>query len=189
MTQAFPPRPLVAVAGGAEVARGSRNWQLAEEVGRRLVSSGHRVLTGGRGGVMSAAAQGARAASSYQAGDIVALLPTGESSGPRGDHDIVIPTGLGHLRNAIIARADALIAIGGGAGTLSEIAYAWMNGRLIIALRGDGWAGRLADETVDQRRRYDHIEDDCVRGANDAEHAVALLQHFLPVYAQGAEDG
>jgi uncharacterized protein (TIGR00725 family) len=67
---------------------------------------------------------------------------------------VVIPTGLGHARNALTALAgDVVIAIGGGAGTLSELAFAWMHGRPIVVVEGSGgWADALARRGIDARR-------------------------------------
>ena len=67
----------------------------------------------------------------------------------------VIPTGMGWVRNAITGIAgDVVLAIGGAAGTMSEIAYAWMHDRPIIALSSSGgWAQRIAGQTVDHRRK------------------------------------
>ena len=67
----------------------------------------------------------------------------------------MIRDGLDHARNTLVANADAVIAVGGGAGTLSEIAFAWMFKRLIVAVRGLGWADRVADQRIDARVRCD----------------------------------
>jgi uncharacterized protein (TIGR00725 family) len=88
-------------------------------VGRLLALQGVTVICGGLGGVMEAACRGARSAG----GTTVGLLP-GSDAGDANEHVVVaIPTGMGELRNGLIVRAcDGLIAIGGGYGTLSEIA-------------------------------------------------------------------
>lgn len=73
--------------------------------------------------------------------------------------------GLGHLRNSLVASSDAVVAIGGGAGTLAELAFAWIRLRLIVALRADGF-GRPADQRVDNVVRHAAIKDDRIFGAN-----------------------
>ena len=78
---------------------------------------------------------------------------------------------------------DAVVAIGGGAGTLSEIAFAWIYKRLIVALEVPGWSSELANRRIDQRIRYPDIADDRVYGANSAEEAVAIIVKHLPAYA------
>ena len=102
---------------------------LAEEVGARLAEAGVIVVTGGLGGVMEAACRGARS----RRGTTVGLLPGLDRAAATGWVDVAIPTGLGELRNGLVVRAaDALVAVGGGAGTLSEIALA-VKGGLVVA--------------------------------------------------------
>lgn len=168
-------RRLVAVIGDANVPPGSQKDLLAEEVGRLLVDAGFRVLTGGLGGVMEAACRGARSSSRYQSGDTVAVLPGHDPADANPFVDIVIPSGLDHVRNSIVAHADAVIAIGGGAGTMSEICLAWIYKRLIVALRVDGWSGKIADQRVDERVRYPNYPDDTVHGADTSADALRIV--------------
>lgn len=175
-TSAAPVRRrLVAVIGDASVSPGSQKDLLAEEVGRLLVDAGFRVVTGGLGGVMEAACRGARSSTRYQSGDTVAVLP-GHDPGEANEFvDVAIASGLDHVRNSIVAHADAVIAIGGGAGTMSEICLAWIYKRLIVALRVDGWSGRIADQRVDERVRYPDVPDDRVFGVTSAADAVRTV--------------
>lgn len=176
-------RRLIAVIGDARVERGSAKDLLAEDVGRLLVDAGHRVLTGGMGGVMEAACRGARSSERYQVGDTVAVVP-GHDPGEANEFvDIAIPSGLGHVRNSVVAHADAVIAIGGGAGTMSEICFAWIYKRLIIGLRVDGWSGRIADRPVDDRVRYPDENGDVVFGADTAADVLRLLEERLSRYS------
>ncbi len=168
-------RRLVAVIGDGNVTPGSPKDLLAEEIGRLLVDAGFRVLTGGLGGVMEAACRGARSSSRYRSGDTVAVLPGHDPADANPFVDIVIPSGLDHVRNSIVAHADAVIAIGGGAGTMSEISLAWIYKRLIIALRVEGWSGKIADQRVDERVRYPNEPDDRVFGAASAADAVLTV--------------
>lgn len=104
---------------------------VAEEVGGRLAASGAVMVCGGLGGVMEAACRGAKS----KRGVTIGLLPGLDRSAANGWVDVAIPTGLGELRNGLIVRAcDALIAIGGGEGTLSEIALALRDGRPVIGI-------------------------------------------------------
>lgn len=177
-------RPLVAVVGdGSFVGAGSATREaLAESVGRALIDHGYRVLTGGLGGVMAAASRGARASARYAPGDTVAALPGHDPGAANEWVDVALATGLGHLRNTLCAHADAVVAVGGGAGTLTELAYGWILDRLLIGLRCPGWSGRLADQPIDHRRRFQHIADDCVRGADTGEEAAALVDRWLGEY-------
>jgi uncharacterized protein (TIGR00725 family) len=115
------------MAGEEEVAR-------AEEVGRLLAEAGAVLVCGGLGGVMDAAARGTRAAG----GVAIGLLPGEDRLGSSEHLTAAFPTGLGEARNALIARAaDAVIAIGGEWGTLSEIALAMKMGKRVVGL--DTW--------------------------------------------------
>lgn len=73
------------------------------------------------------------------------MLPSYDPSDEGSSADIVIATGLDHARNILVANSDGVIAIGGGAGTLSEIAMAWALKRPIVALKVSGWSGKLAE--------------------------------------------
>jgi uncharacterized protein (TIGR00725 family) len=109
--------------------------RLAEEVGKRLAAAGAVLVCGGLGGVMTAAARGAKEAG----GMTVGLLP-GDSRRDANEYiDIAIATGMGEMRNALIARTvDVLIAVGGGYGTLSEIGLGLKMGTPVVALHSWG---------------------------------------------------
>jgi uncharacterized protein (TIGR00725 family) len=124
-----PATTYVAVVGAGE-ATGEQAW-LAEEVGAALAEAGAVVVTGGLGGVMEAASRGAKS----RRGRTLGLLPGEDRGAANGWVDIAVPTGMGEMRNALVVRtADAVIAIGGGAGTLSEIALALKAGKLVVGL-------------------------------------------------------
>lgn len=176
-------RPIVAVIGDASSKSGTRSCEVAECLGRALADSGYRIITGGLGGVMEAAHRGARASDSWRDGACIGVLPGTDPLQANEYVDIVIPTGLGHGRNLVIAHADAVVAVGGGAGTLSELAFAWINRRLIIGMRCGGWSERLADQRIDERIRYRDLPDDRVFGAADPAEATALLAAWLPFYS------
>jgi uncharacterized protein (TIGR00725 family) len=132
----------VAVAASGNASEGE--LAAAEAVGRALAARGAVVVTGGRGGGMEAACRGAKAAG----GTTVGILP-GFDRGEANDFvDVAIPTGLGEARNALVVRAaDVLIAVGGGWGTLSEIALALRAGKRVIGL--STWEVAKGGEPVD----------------------------------------
>lgn len=141
----MPRRKTVAVVGSAECTRESRCWQTAFCLGAQLVGSGYRVLTGGLGGVMEAALAGAKSAEAYREGDTLAILPSFDASAANPYADIVVATGADVHMNGIVANADAVIAVGGGAGTLCEIAMALERGRPVLAFEEiDGSSRRAA---------------------------------------------
>ncbi len=122
---------------------------LAEEVGRELARSGITLVCGGRGGTMEAACRGARSAG----GHTVGILPGGDAreSPPNPYVEFPVFTGLGYTRNAIVVRSgEAVIAIDGSYGTLSEIAYALIYDIPLVGL--DTWdfnyRGHDADKIV-----------------------------------------
>ncbi|MGH1454565.1 MAG: hypothetical protein ACRBBV_15475 [Paracoccaceae bacterium] len=178
-------RHIVSVIGNARLPKGDRRLALAHETGRLLVDHGYAVMTGGMGGVMNAALEGARMSSAWSTGSCIALLPGSDPGHPLVSKaaDLVIPTGLDHARNQIVAQSHAVIVIGGGAGTLTEMGFAWIHKRLLIAFRCEGWSGRLADERVDTRTRYPEIADDRVYGIDTAQEAISLLRQLGPEYA------
>ena len=124
-----PRRRRIGVVGAASAEPAV--LEEAHAVGRALAEAGAILVCGGRGGVMEAAGRGARSAGGLTLG----ILP-GESAGEANRWvDIPVVTGLGEARNVIVARtSEALIALPGGAGTLSEIAFALKFARPVIAL-------------------------------------------------------
>lgn len=126
-----PDRPrLAGVIGGSRVD--GETALVAEQVGRLLVQAGYVVVCGGLGGVMEAAARGARSAG----GDVIGILP-GPSvcdANPYVTHPVA--TNMGHARNVILVHtADILVAVGGEEGTLSEIALGLKTGKPVFAIR------------------------------------------------------
>ncbi|MFH1033256.1 MAG: TIGR00725 family protein [Pseudomonadota bacterium] len=103
----------------------------AEEVGRLLARAGWGVVTGGLGGVMEAAARGAALAGGLTLG----ILPGEEAGAANPWCRVALPSGLGQARNVLVVRAGrAVIAVSGGAGTLSEIGHALKMGRAVAGL-------------------------------------------------------
>ena len=119
----------VAVSGGGEA--GEEACRQAQEVGRELARRGAVVVTGGLGGAMEAACRGAKA----EGGVTIGILPTDDRADANEWVDVAVPTGLGEGRNALVVRAaDAVIAVAGEFGTLSEIALALRLGRPVVGL-------------------------------------------------------
>jgi uncharacterized protein (TIGR00725 family) len=146
----------VAVIGGGGIEEGSETWALAEEVGRRLAEAGVALVCGGGGGVMEASARGAAEAG----GDVIGVVP-GTSPDDANEYCThVIAAGIGHARNlGVVSSGEAVIAIGGEWGTLSEIGFARVIGHEVVALRSweltgrdrmAGGPGVVAAETAEQ---------------------------------------
>jgi len=123
-------RPQIAVIGKG--APDQELAALAEDVGRGVAEAGAVLVCGGMGGVMEAASRGASAAG----GDVIGILPTEDTAEANPHVTHAVATGIGHARNlAVVASADAVIAIGGEWGTLAEIGFARRLGRTVVALR------------------------------------------------------
>lgn len=138
----------VAVIGPAEAS--VTELDAARRVGAALARAGATLVSGGLGGVMSASCEGAMSAG----GTTVGLLPGHHRADGNQFLTVALPTGLGQLRNGlVVGAADGVIAVGGGWGTLSEIALAMRTGTPLVALNSwtvrspDGTAGPLATAT------------------------------------------
>ena len=126
-----PPRPWPYLGVAAASQPEAELVQPAEELGRRLAAAGAVVVCGGGPGLMAAVCRGAQAGGAITVG----LLPGAERSGGNPYLSIALPTGLGEGRNLLLVRAsDALVAVGGGFGTLSEIALALRVGVPVVGL-------------------------------------------------------
>ena len=111
------------------IGSGVANEACAEEIGRLLAARGCTVVCGGRGEVMAAAARGAKSAG----GTTIGIVPSTSRAEANEWIDHVVVTGLGHARNAIVAASgDAVIAVGGSYGTLTEIGFAKVFGRPVV---------------------------------------------------------
>lgn len=129
----------IAVIGGGNCSNDV--YETALEIGEMIATRGHVLLCGGRGGVMEAACKGALSAG----GLTVGILPGGiEDANPY--LKVIVETGLGHARNAVLVKsAKAIIALPGEYGTLSEIALALKMKRLVVSLESFDLPGvRLA---------------------------------------------
>jgi uncharacterized protein (TIGR00725 family) len=122
-------KKIIAVIGGRQPT--SKETKLAEKVGRELAKRGAILVCGGLGGIMEAACKGASA----EGGITIGILPGENRQSANPYVQIPIATGLGYARNAAVAKsAQAVIAIGGSYGTLTEIGYALQTGIPVIGL-------------------------------------------------------
>ncbi len=179
-----PPvrKKIIAVVGDNNLPETHPNCLLAEKLGKALIDSGYRIIHGGRGGIMKAVAKGAKQSASYQPGSVIAILPGFDPDGANEYTDVALPTGLDTYRNLLIANAEAVVAIGGGAGTLSEMAMAWILKRMVIGYAVEGWSGKLAGQRIDDKKRVDWTEDRVIK-VSDAKQALEMLDKYLPYYA------
>ncbi len=122
-------KKFIAVIGGSQASR--KEIKLAEEVGSELAKKGATLVCGGLGGVMEAACRGANS----EGGTTIGILPGENRQAANSYVQIPIVTGMGYARNvAVVKSAQAVIAIGGSYGTLSEIGHALQSGIPVIGL-------------------------------------------------------
>jgi uncharacterized protein (TIGR00725 family) len=155
---------MISVIGGE--ACGPEALNVAEAVGREVARRGATLVCGGRGGVMEAACRGARA----EGGHTIGIMPGRDrAETPPNEHvEFAVFTGLGFARNImVVLSGDAIIAIDGSYGTLSEIAYALIHAVPIIGL--DTWD---FDYHGHDGRRIVRVSD----AAEAVEQAIALAE-------------
>ncbi len=153
-----PPshKPIVSVIGGSDAIASPIALKEARQLGTLIAEAGMLVCCGGLGGVMRAVCEGARGQATADQIATIGILPGYDASQANQYVDICIPTGAEHMRNVVVvSTGHVVVAIGGGAGTLNEIALAWAMGKPLILLDiGDGWSHRLAtDPRLDGRTR------------------------------------
>ena len=154
-------KPIVSVFGSHGLDEVPEVEALCENLGRTIVDLGCRVACGGLGGSMAAVCKGAQSSKYYQSGDTIGILPMEDSNAANAHVDVVIPTGLGLFRNMLVARTgDVCIAVRGGSGTLSEIAFAWQLNKPVATMSSTGgWAAELAGRELDRRREGQEVTD------------------------------
>jgi uncharacterized protein (TIGR00725 family) len=175
-------KPLISIIGDSRATYGSDNYEMAYWLGYALVSKGYRFIVGGSGGIAEAASRGACIAHGYSDGDVINIFP--------GYH----PCDPGHFRggcmsfsndlygDVIVTHSDAVVAIAGGSGTLTQLAHAWGLNKLIIAYQVKGWSGRVANRPMDARKRNSNIPDDRVYGVtleNEVLDKLELLGKYV----------
>ena len=126
----------------------------AHALGKAIIDEGWILCTGGRSGIMEAASKGARTSDLWTGHQILGVLPDDTHDAGNEYLDIVLPSGLGLTRNALVVRfSDVCVALSGGAGTLSEIALAWQFERPVAVMSNSGgWSEKLAKIALDHRK-------------------------------------
>lgn len=174
-------KKVIAIIGDSKAS--PETYELAYKVGRILIDHGYCIQCGGLGGVMKGACEGAKSSPQYSFGYTTAIIPSYDRAQANEYADIIIPTGIDLMRNGMVINSDAVVAIGGGAGTLSEIALAWTTFKLILAFDNvDGWSKNLAHKRIDNRNRYPAIPEDCVYGVSSPEQMIDYLEQYLLRY-------
>jgi uncharacterized protein (TIGR00725 family) len=154
------PRLYISFIGGGRAT--ASQYALAGDVGRMVAGLGAVLVCGGLGGTMAAAARGAKEAG----GATLGILPGHDRTQGNPYLDYVVTTGIGHARNvAVVSSGDAVVAVGGEFGTLSEIGLARKIGRPVVIL--EGWRLQRDEGT------------DGIWYASTPEEAQAILRDIL----------
>ena len=140
-------------------------------LGEKVVDQGFLIACGGMSGVMEAVCKGAKKAVHYSFGKTIGIIPSLNKNDANRFCDIVIPTGLNQARNQlVVATGDKIVAIGGGAGTLSELAFAWQMNKKVICYTGfEGWSKKMAGIDLDKRQK------DLLFPADSLEKVIELI--------------
>ncbi len=161
-------KKVVSVIGASDIDEELEN--IAVEVGKLLAKNNYAVACGGLYGIMEAVCRGAKS----EKGLTIGIIPHKEKSAANEFVDIVIPVPFSQARNIVVVLAgEACVAIGGSAGTLSEMCFAWIYGKPLISISTvKGWSSKLANQKIDDRR------SDRIYGVETAKEVIDKLREI-----------
>ena len=162
-------KAIISVIGGSEI--NPKIEQKAIELGSLLAKNKYAVSCGGLTGVMEAVCKGAK----QEGGLTIGITPFEKKGMANRYVDIEIPVPFSQARNIIVVLSgDACVAVSGKAGTLSELCFAWIYNKPIIALTGvEGWSSQIANQRLDNRRKEKII------GFDNPQDIVKKLNEFF----------
>jgi len=168
----MPRRAQILVIGFGKDHCPEAAYQAAYQVGLEVARRDGLLISGGLGGVMEAASRGAKDGGGF----VVGIVPQDDKGAANEFCDAVIATGMGFARDFVTAySADAIVIVGGGAGTMIEAAAAYQKGIPIIAIKGTGgMADRLVDTYIDDRKVEPILGENTPQKA--VERAFALIK-------------
>jgi len=161
---------IISIVGTSEIS--SATEKVTIELGRLLARNHFAISCGGLSGVMEAVCKGAK----QENGFTIGIIPFEDKSRANKYVDVAIPVPFSQARNIIVVLSgDACVAIEGKAGTLSEMCFAWIYGKPIIALTGGikGWSSEMAGKKIDDRR------SDTIYDAKTAQEVVDKLNNIF----------
>ena len=158
----------ISVIGASEIDKDIEEKTI--EIGRLLAKNNYIVACGGLTGVMEAICKGAK----EEGGLTIGIVPQSVKSMANKYVDIVIPCPFSQARNIVVVlTGDICLAISGKAGTLSEISFAWIYNKPIVALTGvEGWSSKIANQKIDDRR------NDMIHGVSTPEEAINKINEL-----------
>jgi uncharacterized protein (TIGR00725 family) len=156
---------VVSVIGASEINEDIRKKTI--EIGRLIAKNNYAIACGGLSGVMEAVCKGAK----KEGGFTIGIIPSAEKTIANKYIDLVIPVPFSQARNIIVVlTGDVCLAISGKAGTLSEISFAWIYLRPIVALTDvEGWSSKIANQKLDDRRT------DMIYGVKTPQEAIKKI--------------
>lgn len=162
-------KAVVSVIGASEINKEIEDKTI--EIGRLLANNNYAVACGGLSGVMEAICKGAK----EEGGFTIGIIPSTEKSMANKYVDVIIPCPFSQARNIVVVlTGDICLAISGKAGTLSEICFAWIYNKPIVALSSvEGWSSNIANQRLDDRR------SDVVYGVNTPLEAIAKINELI----------
>ena len=160
---------IISVIGASEIDKETE--KLTVELGRLLAKNNYVISCGGLSGVMEAVCKGAK----EENGLTIGIIPHKDKTAANKYVDIVIPVPFSQARNIVVVLSgDACVAIAGKAGTLSEICFAWIYQKPIIALSSvEGWSSKIANQRIDDRR------SDVIHGVKTSQEAINKINELL----------
>ena len=159
----------ISVIGASEIDKDIEDTTI--EIGRLLAKNNYIVACGGLTGVMEAICKGAK----EEGGLTIGIIPQPIKSMANKYVDIVIPCPFSQARNIVVVlTGDICLAISGKAGTLSEISFAWIYNKPIVALSSvQGWSSKIANQKIDDRRK------DKIHGVKTPEEAIDKINELF----------
>lgn len=148
-------------------------YEFGVQLGSQIAKLNRVFICGGHEGFMEAFCKGVKLSKNTYNGQTIGILPGDNPDSANEFIDIAIPTGIGIARNLIIVNSsDIIIAAGGGAGTLSELAFAWQKGKKVLCVtKFEGWAKEFANREMDNR------EKELLIGVNSIKEILLYLRN------------
>ncbi|MFX0002287.1 MAG: TIGR00725 family protein [Candidatus Hodarchaeota archaeon] len=160
---------VVSVIGASEINKDIKDKTI--EIGRLIAKNNFAIACGGLSGVMEAVCKGAK----EEGGFTIGIIPSTEKSMANKYIDLVIPCPFSQARNIVVVlTGDVCLAIAGKAGTLSEISFAWIYLKPIVALtQVEGWSSKIANQKLDDRR------SDMIYGVKTPQEAINKINELF----------
>ena len=160
---------VVSVLGASEINKEIESKTI--EIGKLIAKNNFAIACGGLSGVMEAVCKGAKKENGFTIG----IIPFADKSKANKYIDLVIPVPFSQARNIVVVlTGNVCLAISGKAGTLSEICFAWIYNKPIVAFSSvKGWSSKIANKQLDDRRQ------DRIYGAETPQEAIDKIKELM----------